>query len=213
MSERSERGRFLVLDGVDGCGKSTQATLLVHALTRPGQAPPLHLREPGGTSLGERLRTLLLSRDHDVPPSVEALLFAAARRQMLEELVSPALAQGRDVVCERFNPSTFAYQAVAGGLPERDVLDLLERWCGAPAPDLTILLDLPVELAAARRRVAGDRIEDKGLAFQRRVARGFQRWAELDPATVVVDASGDVETVLARVLAHVPSVPAEARRG
>ncbi len=209
----SARGRFIVLDGIDGCGKTTQAAHLARALAQGGHAPPLHLREPGGTALGERLRALLLSREHALHPAVETLLFAAARRQMLEELVAPSLAAGRDVVCERFNPSTFAYQAVAGGLSEREVLDLLQRWCGVPQPDLVILLDTPVELAAERRGASHDRIEDKGLAFQRRVARGFQRWAELRPATVVIDGRGQEGEVAARILAHVPAAPAEVRRG
>src|SRR5262245_34284111 len=117
---RRRRGLFVVIDGVDGCGKSTQAERLVRALaTLPGADPeraPLHLREPGSTKLGETLRGLLLGRGREMSPAVETLLFAAARRQMLDELVRPALAAGRLVVCERFHPSTFAYQAVAGGL-------------------------------------------------------------------------------------------------
>lgn len=191
------RGRFFVLDGVDGCGKSTQARLLVEALERHtrARAPlnsvtttpqnlmsqsavPLHLREPGSTELGEKLRALLLGRGRDIAPRVETLLFAAARAQMLAELVEPALALGRHVVCERFHPSTFAYQAVAGGLPEHEVLELLATWAGDPMPDLVILLELSPEAAAERRGRGTDRIEDKGLEFQRRVALGYARYPE-----------------------------------
>ncbi|MCC7013679.1 MAG: dTMP kinase [Planctomycetes bacterium] len=191
--------RFIVLDGVDGCGKSTQAALLVAELARVSAGAPLHLREPGSTAAGEQIRALVLSREHDLDPGVELLLFAAARRQMLRELVAPALAAGRDVVCERFHPSSFAYQASAGGLPEAAVLELLDRWAGAPAPDAVILLEVDPREAGSRRGAPLDRIEDKGLEFQRRVARGYQRYRELRPQTHVVDGRGDVEQVAARV--------------
>ena len=192
------RGRFVVLDGVDGCGKSTQALRLVARLQDAGR-DALHVREPGSTALGERLRELLLARASRMSPGVEALLFAAARRQMLEQLVEPALAAGRDVVCERFHPSTFAYQASAGGLDEDAVLALLHGWAGAPAPDLEIVLDLPVAEAAHRRGDPRDRIEDRGAAFQERVAEGFRRYAARAPRTRILDARGTAEDVAARI--------------
>lgn len=204
MSASSRRAVFVVLDGVDGCGKSTQARRLVAALEGETGVQPLHVREPGSTRLGETLRAILLSREHaHLSARVETLLFAAARAQTLDELVAPALGEGRSVVCERFHASTFAYQAVAGGLDEREVLDLLARWAGAPAPDLEIVLALPAPLARARRPQAGDRIEDKGLAFQERVARGYARYAELVPATVVIDGARDEDTVASAVLLEV----------
>src|SRR6185436_4275568 len=116
------RGRFYVLDGLDGCGKSTQAARLVTALGSGAQGPVLHLREPGSTAAGERIRSLLLDPEPALAPAAQVLLFAAARRQMLEELVAPALAAGRDVVCERFHPSTVAYQGAALGVGEERVL-------------------------------------------------------------------------------------------
>lgn len=181
--------RFLVLDGIDGCGKSTQARLLAEALTQARGVPALHLREPGSTKVGERIREILLSREHELDPGVELLLFAAARRQTLRELVQPALAAGRDVVCERFHASTFAYQAFAGGLPEDDVLSVLLRWADEPRPDALILLDVDPAAAARRRAGPEDRIEAKGLEFQRRVAEGFRRFARLQPGTIVIDGS------------------------
>ena len=199
------RGRFIVIDGVDGCGKSTQAELLAQALGVPSR---LHLREPGSTRVGERLRELLLSRELTLGPAVETLLFAAARRQMLDELVAPALARGEDVVCERFNPSTYAYQAVAGDLDEELVLGLLSTWANSPRPDLVLLLDLDVDEAAARRGAATDRIEDKGLEFQRRVAAGYRRYAEHFPEAVLIPASGSAEEVHAAVMAEVTRVGA-----
>jgi dTMP kinase len=197
------RARFIVLDGVDGCGKSTQARRLAEHLTKVRGVEALHLREPGSTKAGERIREILLAREHDLDPGVELLLFAAARRLMLRELVAPALAAGRDVVCERFHASTFAYQAVAGGLPEADVLTLLVRWSNEPEPDALVLLDLDPELAARRRVGPSDRIEAKGLDFQRKVAAGYRRFAALRPETQVVDASGDADTVERAVRAAV----------
>jgi dTMP kinase len=189
------RARFVVLDGIDGCGKSTQAERLVARLSRETGRPVRHLREPGSTRLGESLRALVLGREFAPTASVEVLLFAAARAQMLAELVEPALAAGEHVVCERFHASTFAYQAVAGGVPEEDVLDLLARWAGDPAPDLVVWLDLPAEKGVARRGGASDRIEDRGLEFQRAVARGYARYAELVPSVVRVDASRGADEV------------------
>jgi dTMP kinase len=202
-TQRAQRGRFIVIDGIDGCGKSTQAARLVAALAQRASVAPLHVREPGGTDLGERLRGILLDRELDLSPRVEALLFAAARAQLLEEKIAPALAAGRHVVCERFHPSTFAYQGVAGGAGEQRALELLSAWAGEPKPDLVLLLDLAPERVLARRARPGDRIEDKGLEFQQRVAAGFRRYAQLEPAVVLIDADRPVDAVAERVLAEV----------
>ncbi len=186
---------FVVLDGVDGCGKSTQAVRLVARLGHETGLRVHHLREPGSTPLGEALRALLLGREHAPTPRVETLMFAAARAQMLAELVAPALLRGEHVVCERFHPSTFAYQAVAGGLPEAEVLLLLRTWAGEPRPTLEILLEIDPEIAVGRRGRASDRIEDKGLAFQQAVARGYARYAELTPNAARIDAARDATRV------------------
>jgi len=199
------RGRFYVLDGVDGCGKTTQARRLAALLGEGAAASPLHVREPGTTEVGERLRDILLHVDAPLAPETEALLFAASRRQTLEEVVGPALRAGRDVVCERFHASTFAYQAVAGGLDEDAVLELLHRWANDPAPDLVIVLDLDVDRAESRatERSPKDRIEARGIEFQRRVAEGYRRYAERSANTVIVDANGTEDEVADRVLAEV----------
>src|SRR5687767_2670755 len=145
------RGRFLVLDGIDGAGKSTQAARLVARLGADG-GEIVHLREPGSTALGEGVRSLLLDRDSEIDVGAEALLFCAARRQMLVERVVPALARGATVVCERFHASTLAYQGVAGGLGFERVAALLEAWAGEPRPDLVIVLTLPPDTAAKRAK-------------------------------------------------------------
>ena len=198
---------FVVLDGIDGCGKTTQATRLVRALEAETGKETLHLREPGSTRLGEALRAILLAPGREISPAAEALLFAAARRQMLDEIVAPALARGAHVVVERFHASTFAYQGVAGGLGEDLVLDLLERFAGAPRPDLVIVLDLSAEVARGRRAResarASDRIEDKGIGFQSQVAAGFRRYVARIERAVLVDASRPEDDVAASVLLEV----------
>ncbi len=201
--DASKRGRFLVLDGIDGCGKSTQARLLVEDLREEG-GDPLHLREPGSTGAGERIRDVLLAREVELGAAAEALLFAAARRQMLDELVRPALEAGRDVVCERFHASTFAYQAVAGDVDEDELLAMLEGWAGEPAPAVTVILDLEPEAAAGRWGGEADRFEARGLAFQRKVAEGYRRFARRASRVAVVSAEGSPEEVAARVRAEVP---------
>jgi dTMP kinase len=207
---------FVVLDGIDGCGKTTQASRLAKALAAETGLETLHLREPGSTRLGEALRGILLDPGRELSPAVEALLFAAARRQMLDEIVVPALARGAQIVVERFHSSTFAYQGFAGGLGEEEVLELLERFAGSPRPDLVLILDLPAEIAAERRsrenerapnpssdRPSSDRIEGRGLAFQRKVAEGFRRYADLEPNAVLVDATRPADEVAQAVLREV----------
>jgi dTMP kinase len=202
------RGRFLVLDGLDGCGKSTQAARLVARLAESaggGGPAPLHLREPGSTAAGERIRALLLDPEPALAPAAQALLFAAARRQMLEELVEPALALGRDVVCERFHPSTFAYQGVALDVGPERVLALLHEWAGTPAPDLTVVLDIDAETARGRRG-NGDRFESRDERFHARVAEGYRRYAALAAPiarVAVVDARGTADEVAARIWTEV----------
>jgi dTMP kinase len=209
MPTPSRRGRFYVLDGIDGCGKSTQAARLARALEARGGRAPLHLREPGSTAAGERLRALLLEPGVGLSPAAQVLLFAAARRQMLEERVAPALGMGHDVVCERFHPATVAYQGAALEVGEERVLELLLAWAGEPAPDLVIVLDLAPEDALSRRG-QDDRFEGRGLAFHRRVAESYRRYAARDKAAVLVSAAGSPEEVEARIRS---AIEARSREG
>ena len=197
---------FVVLDGIDGCGKTTQAARLVEWL-RQGKlgADPVHLREPGSTALGERLREMLLDPSARIGRGSLALLFTAARRQTLEELVAPALADGRDVVIERFHASTFAYQGgpppldEVGAFGEPKLLELLRGWAGAPAPTHEIVLDIDPEdsfaRALAREGGGADRFESLGLEFQQRVARAMRKYVELVPTAALVDARGTEDEV------------------
>jgi dTMP kinase len=138
---------------------------------------------------------VFLSRRHELSAGVEALLVTAARRQMLERVVGPAVAAGRDVVCERFHSSTVAYQGVAGELGVREVEALLDGWAPEPAPELVVVLDVDAEDAARRRGAARDRVEDRGLEYQARVAEGFRAYAHAHAHAVLVDGSRSPEDV------------------
>jgi dTMP kinase len=190
-------GRFIVLEGGEGVGKSTQAAILARSLGA------VLTREPGGTATGERIRRLLLD------PAVawldsraEALLMAAARAQHVAEVVRPALAAGRDVVSDRYSGSSLAYQGYGRGLPVEEVRSLSAWATGDLWPDLVILLDVPAQEASERIGASGsdpDRLEAEGDEFHRRVAEGFRSLAAADPTWVVVDGSGTVDEVAARV--------------
>lgn len=199
---------FAVLDGMDGCGKTTQAARLVEGLARlrGGGPGPLHLREPGSTVAGERIRALVLDSEVELGSGALALLFAAARRETLEQLVAPALRAGRDVVIERFHASTFAYQG-GSGVGDDDLLSLLHGWAGDPKPTIEVVLEIDAEdsfaRAMARDGGGSDRFESKGIEFQRRVAAGMHRYVERAPLAVGIDGRGTEEQVAARVLTAV----------
>ena len=199
---------FVTLEGVDGAGKSTQAKLLADALG-PGT---LLLREPGGTPAGERLRDLLKDASVELTPRAELMLFCAARAELVERVIRPALAAGTDVVCDRFVDSTVAYQGGARGLDPGLVETLNAAAVGDCMPDRTVYLRAETSVAVERARgrcdaPISDRFESEGVAFQDRIAGAFDRIAATEPERVViVDAGGSVEDVHARVVAAV--VPA-----
>ena len=194
------RGWFITVEGPDGAGKTTQADALAAHL-REGGLDVLLTREPGGTWLGERVRDIVLARTDaaaPIDPLTDALLFDAARRQLVVEVVRPALAAGRSVVCARFADSTLAYQGYGAGVPLDRLLALEAAATDGLVPDLTILLDLPVEAGLARK-APGEvtRFEAEfDLPFHRRVRSGFLALAAAAPERFeVVDASrspGDV---------------------
>ena len=196
----SGRGRLIALEGVDGCGKSTQAVLLAGAIGA------LSTAEPGATQLGATLRTLAL--DPVLPPvseRAEALLMAADRAQHVVEVVRPALEEGRWVVTERFSGSTLAYQGYGRGL-DLDELRRLVSWAsGGIDADLTILLDVPRAVARGRLDLErADRLERLDAGFHDRVRAGYRTLAAADPDTwVVVDATGTVDAVAQQLLAAV----------
>ena len=191
----SAPGRFIVFEGGEGTGKSTQAARLAERLGA------VLTREPGGTELGRSLRSLVLDPGPgSVDPRAEALIMLADRAQHVAEVVHPALAAGRDVVSDRFSGSTLAYQGYARGLGI-DELARLSSWATAGLePDLVVLLDVPAEVAAARMLRWLDRMESAGSDFHRRVADGYRALAAADPGRWrVVDGSGTADDVEALV--------------
>ncbi|MST32707.1 dTMP kinase [Acidimicrobiaceae bacterium USS-CC1] len=205
-------GRFIVLEGGEASGKSTQAARLAERLGA------LLTREPGGTPLGERIRSLLLdpapSPDPSAPggagglaPRTEALLLLAARAEHVAAVIRPALEAGADVVCDRFAGSTLAYQGWGRGLPVAELRSLSEWAAAGCEPDLVVLLQVPPEVGAARlaaRGRAADRMEGAGASFFERVEEGFAALAAADPDRwAVVDGDGTVDAVADRVAAAV----------
>lgn len=201
-------GCFITVEGIDGCGKSTQARLLAEDLERAGY-DVLALREPGGVAISEKIRALLLDpANAEMSATCELLLYEAARAQLVYEVVAPALARGRVVVCDRFYDSTTAYQGYAGGVPLDAVMRANELAVGACAPDLTLVFDIDPALAAERTvSRAQDRMEAKGIAYQQRVAEGFRAIAAAEPERVKrIDAARAIDTIHADVMVAVRAV-------
>lgn len=198
------RGRFITLEGGEGAGKSTQIRLLADALSACGIDVVL-TREPGGSQGAEEIRALLVSGETGRwGPVTEALLHTAARRDHLERTVWPALDAGRWVICDRFFDSTMAYQGYGLGLGRDLIGDLQSTALGDFRPDLTLILDLPVETGLARasaRRGGEDRYERMDVDFHRRLRDGFLDIARREPdRCAVIDAAHPVETVQASIL-------------
>jgi dTMP kinase len=200
-------GLFVTFEGIDRSGKTTQARLLCEALG----AAALGVREPGGTPAGERVRDLLKDATVPLGPEAEALLFAAARAELVERVIRPALEDGRVVVSDRFLDSSLAYQGGARGLGIDEVEAINRFATGGLVPDLTFLLELDAE-AAARRAGERDRFEDEGAALQHAVLEAYERVVAADPARWRrVDATRSPEQVHADVLAEVEAARSGAR--
>jgi len=189
-------GMFLSIDGGDGTGKSTQIALLVAWLRERGLAVTT-CRDPGSTPLGEAVRGLLLDRDDlAIHRRSEMLLYMAARAQLVEEIIRPALGRGEWVVCDRYLLANVVYQGHAGGLAVDELWRVGRVATGGLMPELTIVLDVPAEVAATRLSDTPDRMERQGDEFHRRVRDGFLAEARRDPERcVVVDATPGVEHV------------------
>ncbi|MBI2885337.1 MAG: dTMP kinase [Candidatus Omnitrophica bacterium] len=199
----STRGFFITLEGIEGSGKSTQAKKLAAALRRRGYRVVL-VRDPGSTALGRGLRRVLLHSRQALSPLSEALLFFAARLQLVEEQIRPALSRGSIVVCDRFHDSTIAYQGDAGGVDLAWLEQAGRRVVGKSMPDLTLVLDVPAGVGLKRLGGTHDRIEGKGRAFHERVRRGFRRLARREPKRIVlVDGTQPTSVLHRQILALV----------
>jgi dTMP kinase len=197
---------FVSFEGVDGSGKSTQAGLLAERLRSEGREVVV-TREPGGTAAGEQIRELLL-HGAELAPWTEASLFAAARAQLVDEVIRPALARGVDVVCDRYLDSSLAYQGVARGLGVERVLELNLLATSGLLPDRTFLMLLPPAEATARRSGEPDRIEREGAAFAEEVDRAYREIARVFAKRVtVVDSGGNPEDIAETVRGHLRDLP------
>ncbi len=201
--DKAMRGKFISFEGPEGGGKSTHVAALAEALRGEGKSV-LVTREPGGTRLAELIRGLVREELEDPPVTrAEVLLFLASRAQVVANVIKPALARGEWVLCDRFSDSTFAYQGYGRGIDVRLLRELNEFATEGLVPDLTILLDVPLEVSRARlaerqraTAAVADRIESAGEAFHKRLREGFLALAKAEPDRfVVIDSSGDRDDV------------------
>jgi dTMP kinase len=187
---------FVSLEGIDGSGKSTQARLLVEALGEGTVA----IREPGGTEAAERIRELLADPGVELEPLAELMLFLAARADLTERVIRPALEEGRHVVADRFSDSSVAYQGAARGLGVGEVIGLCDTATDGLWPDLTLLLKIDPETGLGRAD-GEDRFEQEGLGLQQQVAAAYEEIAMIaSDRVVVIDAGGSVEEVHERIM-------------
>ncbi len=205
-------GLFITFEGTEGGGKSTQIKLLAERLRAAGREV-IELREPGGTPIGEEIRHLLKHSDanHAMTPETELLLMCASRAQLVREVIRPALAVGKVVLCDRFYDSTTAYQGYGRQLDLSQVKAVIDFAVGDTRPQLTLLLHVSVDVSEARRRVRGqgqppvrDRFEEAERAFFERVEQGFQAIARAERERFqVIDATGSIERVAQAIWAQV----------
>ncbi len=206
-------GLFVTFEGVEGCGKTTQAELLKQSLEREGHRV-IFTREPGGTVVGERIRDVLLDcRLSGMEPMAELFLYLASRAQHVRELIRPALTGGAIVVCDRFADASLAYQGAGRQIGELKVQRLNELATFGLVPDYTVLLDVPAEVGLERtlKRVGGearkDRIEKEKLDFHARVRTGYLLLAQKEPGRIaVLDGTRDREELAREILSRVKRV-------
>ena len=188
---------FITFEGPDGSGKSTQIKLLAEYLEARGHAVVV-TREPGGTGIGEQIRDVVLStRNQGIMPETEALLFSAARAQIVREIILPALAAGKVVLCDRYADSTMAYQGYGLGLDRAALVAITHFATGGLVPHLTFYIDVPVEVGIARKqRGETNRLDEKAIAYHERVRAGFLEMARGELSRwIIVDGTQSVERV------------------
>jgi dTMP kinase len=206
-------GFFITFEGTEGCGKTTQIRRLT-AYLEEKHLPFMLTREPGGTAIGDRIRQILLSSENSrMEPVTEFFLYVAARAQHISQVVLPALKDGKTVLCDRFADATLAYQGTGRGLNPAWIEEIHERFLKGLKPDLTFLLDLPVEEGLRRawkrmenQAVKEDRFEKEALAFHRRVREGYLLLARKEPKRIIVlDGMKDEQSLHREILNHLPA--------
>lgn len=192
-------GKLIALEGLDYTGKSTVIEILRERLTRAGHRI-VASREPGGTPVGEQVRLLLLTLDHaEMLPLSELLLFMVSRAQHVHEVVLPALRDGKTVLTSRYRLSSMAYQGYGRGIDLSLIRQLNDATTGGRVPDLTVLIDVPVEVALSRKGDRGDRIEREDNRFYERVRAGYLELTRDDPRACVVDGTRSIEAVAGEI--------------
>jgi dTMP kinase len=180
------KSKFITFEGSEGCGKSTQSKLLCAYLRKRGFSV-VFLREPGTTKISEKIRGVLLDgKNQAITAQCEMLLYMAARAQVVAQVVKPALAKGKVVICDRFLDSTLAYQGYGLGINLAAIKSIGKFATQGIRPDLTIFLDLPAAKGLQHRRVSKDRIERRGIAYHRRVRRGYFKLAAQEPRRIKI---------------------------
>jgi len=201
---RKLKGRFIVLDGPDGSGKSTQTVMLARYLKKQGVKTAV-FRDPGSTAVGEKIRKILLDPKNHISDRAELLLYMASRAQLWQECIAPALKKKNCVLLDRWLSSTCAYQGFAGGLGIAKVIDIAEHSLQKIWPDLTIILDIDLRTAKKRIKRSFDRMEQKNAAYHKKVRTGFLKLAKLRDDVIVLDTSADVKTVHKKIIQTIAS--------
>ena len=197
------KGRFMVFDGPDGSGKSTQFRRMVNLAHHHG-IQTCEVREPGGTPIGEQIRNLLLDpANDDMDTKCEMLLYMASRAQLIAQRIAPAMAEGQLVIADRFISSTLAYQGTAGGISVADILRVGQIALGDYWPELVVVFDVDEQTASTRLNPLLDRMEQKGKEYHRRVRKGYLDQAQADPKRyLVIDARSSADNVTEILLSN-----------
>ena len=179
------RGKFITFEGSEGCGKSTHSKLLYEYLKKKGY-PVIYLREPGGVKASEQIRKLLLDPRNKISPAAETLLYMAARAEVVSEIIQPALAKGKIVICDRFLDSTIAYQGYGLGIDIKTIKLIGKFATLGIIPDLTILLDLAIKKGLQHRKNKEDRIELRSLSYHQKVRNGYLALSRQEPKRIKI---------------------------
>ena len=195
-----QKGLFITFEGADGCGKTTQLNLLKDYLIKKGYDVVV-TREPGAKGLGEKLREILLNYDGEVSDRCESFLFLADRAQHIDQIVNPAIEQGKIVLCDRHTDSTVAYQGYGRGIDLKEIKMLNDIAVNGTKPDLTYVFDVDIETSMARVGTTKDRMESAGCDFFNRVRLGYIEIADSDPLRVkVINSADSIENVFKNVV-------------